>query len=46
MGVRAVKNEEFFITNEPYYDPVGDEIQVFVAANKQKLLVLLKELTS
>ena len=46
MGARTVKTGKLFITDEPYYDPAGDAIQVFVAANKQKLPVLLKELTS
>ena len=34
--------EEYFITQEPYYEPVADEIAVFTAAYKNKLPVLLK----
>ncbi len=34
--------EEYFINDEPYYEPVGDEIEIFEAAYKNKLPVLLK----
>ncbi|UCE90303.1 MAG: CbbQ/NirQ/NorQ/GpvN family protein [Pseudomonadota bacterium] len=42
MTARALKPEEYFIEQEPYYEPVGDEIEVFEAAYRQKLPVLLK----
>ncbi|MCP5314728.1 MAG: CbbQ/NirQ/NorQ/GpvN family protein [Chromatiaceae bacterium] len=38
----ALKTEENFITEEPYYEPVGDEIAVFDAAYRNQLPVLLK----
>jgi nitric oxide reductase NorQ protein len=31
VSVRALKPEEFFIEEEPYYEPVGDELAVFAA---------------
>ncbi len=34
--------ENYFITNEPYYESVGDEIAIFESAYKNKLPVLLK----
>ena len=34
--------EEHFIRAEPYYEPVGDEVDVFAAAWKNRLPVLLK----
>lgn len=42
MEAQAIKTEEFFIRDEPYYEPVGNEIQVFEAAYRQKLPILLK----
>ncbi len=42
MTVQAIKPEEYFIQNEPYYEPVGDEVPVFEAAYRQRLPVLLK----
>src|SRR3970040_3101880 len=39
---RATKPEEYHIKDEPYYEPVGDEVAVFEAAFRQKLPVLLK----
>jgi len=42
MQAQVIKPEEHFITREPYYEPVGDEIAVFTAAYRQKLPVLLK----
>ena len=42
MEAQAVKTEEFFINDEPYYESIGDEIQVFEAAYRQKLPILLK----
>ncbi len=42
MTVQALKPEEYFITEEPYYEPVGNEIEVFEAAYANQLPVLLK----
>ncbi|HEB58507.1 MAG TPA: CbbQ/NirQ/NorQ/GpvN family protein [Gammaproteobacteria bacterium] len=42
MTAQAIKPEECFIENEPYYEPVGDEIAIFTSAWEQKLPVLLK----
>ena len=42
MTVRAIKPEEYFIEDEPYYEPVADELMVFEAAYKNCLPVLLK----
>jgi nitric oxide reductase NorQ protein len=42
MKAQVLRTEEFIIENEPYYQPVGDEIAVFEAAYRQKLPVLLK----
>jgi len=42
MTAQVLKPEEYFITDEPYYEPVGDEIKVFEAAYKNQLPVLLK----
>jgi nitric oxide reductase NorQ protein len=42
MSSRALKTEEYFIETEPYYEPIGDEIEIFESAYRQKLPVLLK----
>ncbi len=42
MTAQVVKPEEYFITDEPYYEPVGNEIEVFEAAWANQLPVLLK----
>ncbi len=42
MQAKALKPEEYFIEDEPYYEPVGDEIEVFEAAYRNGLPVLLK----
>jgi len=42
MTARVLKPEEYYIENEPYYESIGDEIEVFEAAYRQKLPVLLK----
>lgn len=34
--------EDYFINDEPYYEPVADEVQIFEAAYKNQLPVLLK----
>jgi nitric oxide reductase NorQ protein len=39
---RVLKPEEYFVTEEPYYESVGDEIAVFEAAYSNMLPVLLK----
>jgi nitric oxide reductase NorQ protein len=38
----VVKPEEYFIKDEPYYEAVGEEIEVFLAAYQQQIPVLLK----
>ena len=42
MQVRALKTEEYTVESEPYYEAVGTEVQVFEAAYKNRLPVLLK----
>jgi nitric oxide reductase NorQ protein len=42
VNAQVLKPEEYFITEEPYYEPVGDEIAVFEAAYRNQLPVLLK----
>jgi len=42
VTVQAIKPEEYFIENEPYYEPIGDELSVFEAAYKNQLPILLK----
>jgi nitric oxide reductase NorQ protein len=42
MTAQVLKPEEYFITEEPYYEPVGNEIGVFEAAYQNQLPVLLK----
>jgi len=42
MESTAIKTEEYFITEEPFYQPVADEVEIFEAAYQQKLPVLLK----
>ena len=42
MTARVLKPEEYYIENEPYYESIGDEIEVFEAAYRQKLPLLLK----
>ena len=42
MTAQAIRPEEYFIEQEPYYEPVGDEIEIFEAAFKQQMPVLLK----
>lgn len=34
--------EEFLVRDEPYYLPIGDEIELFTAAYRQHIPVLLK----
>jgi len=40
--MRVLRPEEYFIEEEPYYEPVGDELAVFEAAYRNGLPVLLK----
>jgi nitric oxide reductase NorQ protein len=42
MKAQAVKPEEYFVEQQPYYEPVGKEIEVFEAAYRNQLPVLLK----
>lgn len=42
MQVQAKKTEEYFIKDEPFYQSVADEIEIFEAAYQQKLPILLK----
>lgn len=42
MTARAIRTEEYAIVNEPYYQPIGDEVAVFEAAYRNQLPVLLK----
>ena len=42
MRAQAHKPEEYFVTDEPYYEPRGDEVAVFEAAYRNQLPLLLK----
>ncbi len=42
MEARALKPEEYFIEDEPYYEATGEEVAVFEAAYRNGLPVLLK----
>ena len=42
MTARVLKTQEYFIESEPYYESVGDEVEVFEAAYQQNLPILLK----
>jgi nitric oxide reductase NorQ protein len=42
ISAKSYKPEEYFVENEPYYEPVSDEIEVYEAAYKNKLPILLK----
>ena len=37
MGVESQRVEEFRLTKEPYYLPLGDEVELFEAAYNAKL---------
>ena len=41
MSTPAIHTEQSRIANEPYYEPVADEVAVFTAAYRNKLPVLL-----
>ena len=42
MEARVLKTEEYYLEQEPYYQPVADEITIFESAYRQKLPILLK----
>jgi len=42
VSARVLKPEEYYIEEEPFYQPIGDEIEIFEAAYTQKLPLLLK----
>ncbi|KHD11350.1 ATPase AAA [Candidatus Thiomargarita nelsonii] len=42
MEARVFKPESYLIENEPYYEPIGAEIEIFEAAYHNQLPVLLK----
>jgi nitric oxide reductase NorQ protein len=42
MAARVLKAEEYLIKDEPYYEPVGAEVEIFEAAYRNRLPVLLK----
>jgi nitric oxide reductase NorQ protein len=39
---RSIRPEEYFIEHEPYYQPQSDEIEIFEAAYRNHLPILLK----
>jgi nitric oxide reductase NorQ protein len=42
QGFKQIAVEDFRITEEPYYLPIADEVELFLAAYEQKVPVLLK----
>jgi nitric oxide reductase NorQ protein len=42
MQAKELKTDEYFVRDEPYYEPVNDEIDVFLAAWENQLPILLK----
>ena len=42
MSTTAIRTAHHLVTREPYYQPVGNEVQVFAAAYRNQLPVLLK----
>ncbi|MDW3096131.1 MAG: CbbQ/NirQ/NorQ/GpvN family protein [Gammaproteobacteria bacterium] len=42
ISAKSYKPEEYFVEKEPYYEPVADEIEVYEAAYRNKLPLLLK----
>ena len=42
QGYKEYAIEEFLVRSEPYYRPVGDELELFSAAYKEHIPVLLK----
>lgn len=39
---QEIRPEDYYIEDEPYYEPVNDEIEIFIAAYNNQLPVLLK----
>lgn len=44
MTAQILKAEEYYIKDEPYYEAIGNEIDIFEACIPTKLPVLLKGL--
>ena len=42
MSIESIRTQQSTVTEEPYYEPVHDEIKVFAAAYRNQLPVLLK----
>ncbi|MEN8130053.1 MAG: CbbQ/NirQ/NorQ/GpvN family protein [Pseudomonadota bacterium] len=42
MKARVIKPEDYFVEQQPYYEAVGNEIEVFEAAYQNQLPVLIK----
>jgi nitric oxide reductase NorQ protein len=42
MSIQAIRTEENLVSEEPYYEPYGHEIEVFTAAYNNQLPLLLK----
>ena len=42
MQAKSIKPSENFISNEPYYEPISNEIEIFEAAYTNKLPISLK----
>jgi nitric oxide reductase NorQ protein len=42
MKIRAIKSEEYFVEEEPFYIPLGSEIEILESAYKNQIPVLLK----
>lgn len=42
MKARVLKAEEYLIKDEPYYEPIASEVEIFEAAYRNRLPVLLK----
>ena len=42
MSAIAIRTKPVLVTKEPYYEPVRDEIEVFSAAYRNQLPILLK----
>ena len=42
MSVDAIRTNQHFVKDEPYYEAIGDEVKVFTAAFNNQLPILLK----
>ena len=42
MNARALQTEEYYIYDEPYYEPIGEEVTIFESAYRQAFPILLK----